>query len=184
MTVSRAALVLLAAAIGLGALVGAGFLPSDSSGGASGAADTWVAAGASLPMLEGADVITGNAVTLARFKDKPLVVNVWASWCVECAAEAAALRRFADEHRAGVGLLGIDVEDSRIDARRFYREVGWQHPSIFDPMERLAARLTSGSCRRRSSSTASTAWSAASRAPRRSPSSSARSVRRRVLPSI
>ncbi|TMJ93783.1 MAG: TlpA family protein disulfide reductase [Actinobacteria bacterium] len=144
MTVSRAALVLLAAAIGLGALVGAGFLPSDSSGGASGAADTWVAAGASLPMLEGADVITGNAVTLARFKDKPLVVNVWASWCVECAAEAAALRRFADEHRAGVGLLGIDVEDSRIDARRFYREVGWQHPSIFDPMERLAARLNLG----------------------------------------
>lgn len=92
------------------------------------------------PELRGTDPVTGESVTSADFAGRPLVINMWASWCTGCRAEAADIRRFTEDH-PGVGFLGIDVSDSRGGARAFVEEFGWTHPSIFDPGGELAARL-------------------------------------------
>jgi cytochrome c biogenesis protein CcmG/thiol:disulfide interchange protein DsbE len=56
------------------------------------------------------------------------VVNVWASWCVPCRAEAAQL---ADISRSGSAqLFGIVYEDNSAAAREFLKETG-------DPFARL-----------------------------------------------
>jgi thiol-disulfide isomerase/thioredoxin len=90
--------------------------------------------------LRGSDVLTGKEVALADFAGKPVVVNIWASWCPGCNAEAAALARFAEAHPR-VAFLGIDFQDSREAAREFYARYGWEFPSIFDPDGELARRL-------------------------------------------
>jgi thiol-disulfide isomerase/thioredoxin len=90
--------------------------------------------------LRGIDVLTGKEVALADFAGKPVVVNIWASWCPGCNAEAAALARFAEAHPEA-GFLGIDFQDSRNAAREFYERYGWEFPSIFDPDGALARRL-------------------------------------------
>jgi thiol-disulfide isomerase/thioredoxin len=90
--------------------------------------------------LAGTDPITGASVDLERFAGKPVVVNVWASWCAGCNQEAADLAQLAREHPEAQ-LVGLDIQDTRDGARGFYRRWGWRHPSIFDPSGKLASRL-------------------------------------------
>jgi thiol-disulfide isomerase/thioredoxin len=90
--------------------------------------------------LAGTDPITGARVDLAQFAGKPVVVNVWASWCAGCNEEAADLARLARTHPEAQ-VVGLDIQDTRDGARAFYRRWGWRHPSIFDPSGKLASRL-------------------------------------------
>jgi thiol-disulfide isomerase/thioredoxin len=90
--------------------------------------------------LAGTDPINGARVDLAQFAGKTVVVNVWASWCPGCNDEAADLAEFARAHPE-VQVVGLDIRDTRGDARAFYRRWRWRHPSIFDPSGELAARL-------------------------------------------
>jgi thiol-disulfide isomerase/thioredoxin len=83
------------------------------------------------PELGGVDPVSGKDVSLADFRGKPVVVNVWASWCPGCNEEAADLRRFAAAHPEAV-VLGIDFQDTRAGAKDFYRRWGWTHASIWD----------------------------------------------------
>jgi thiol-disulfide isomerase/thioredoxin len=83
------------------------------------------------PDLRGVDPVTGKDVALADFRGKPVVLNVWASWCPGCNDEAADLRRFAAAHPEAV-VLGIDFQDPKAGARDFYRRWQWTHPSIWD----------------------------------------------------
>ena len=97
-------------------------------------------ASGSAPSLQGRDPITGRPVSLAQFAGRPVVLNVWASWCTGCNQEAADLARFAASH-PGAQVLGVDTQDTTGGARAFYRKWRWHHPSISDPNGSLSARL-------------------------------------------
>lgn len=56
--------------------------------------------------------------------DRPVVVNVWASWCTPCRSEAPLLRAAADRYGAEVRFIGIDVRDTQEGARGFIAEFG------------------------------------------------------------
>jgi thiol-disulfide isomerase/thioredoxin len=90
--------------------------------------------------LAGTDPVTGRHVDLATYRGKPVVLDVWGSWCAGCNAEAADLARFGRSHPE-VQLIGVDTQDSSSGAKRFYRRWGWRHPSIADPRGELAAQL-------------------------------------------
>ena len=70
---------------------------------------------------------------LVQLRGKPVVVNVWASWCGPCAVEAAGLARVSLEYEGKVQFLGVDVLDQRNAAQAFIRKYGWTYPSVFDP---------------------------------------------------
>src|SRR5207247_1450076 len=93
-----------------------------------------------VPFVHGTDPITGKQVSLAQFAGRPVVLNVWASWCAGCNQEAADLARFAARH-PGAQVLGVDVQDTTAGARAFYRKWRWRHPSISDPLGSLSHRL-------------------------------------------
>jgi thiol-disulfide isomerase/thioredoxin len=109
----------------------------DASSASSGAVSR---ASGDVPSLHGRDPITGRQVSLAEFAGRPVVLNVWASWCTGCNQEAADLARFAASHR-GAQVLGVDTQDTTGGARAFYRKWHWHHPSIADPRGSLSARL-------------------------------------------
>ncbi|MBA3348879.1 MAG: TlpA family protein disulfide reductase [Actinobacteria bacterium] len=90
--------------------------------------------------FSGSDVLTGETVSLDGFRGKPVVINIWASWCPGCNAEARALSEFAEEHPEAA-FVGINFQDSRDAARGFYEEHGWTFPSVFDPDGQIAFSL-------------------------------------------
>lgn len=90
--------------------------------------------------LSGPDVLTGETVSLADFRGKPVVINIWASWCPGCNAEARALGEFAEAHPEAA-FVGINFQDSKDAARGFYDAYGWAFPSVFDPEGQIAFSL-------------------------------------------
>jgi thiol-disulfide isomerase/thioredoxin len=56
--------------------------------------------------------LNGPSRKLSEFRGKPLIINVWASWCGPCRQEMASLERLAwQEHAAKFTLIGISTDD-------------------------------------------------------------------------
>ena len=73
-----------------------------------------------LPPVDGLD---RPGLSNADFgQGKPVIVNVWASWCVPCRSEMPLLVEL--RRVAGVPLYGIDYKDDPATARRFLAELG------------------------------------------------------------
>jgi cytochrome c biogenesis protein CcmG/thiol:disulfide interchange protein DsbE len=62
---------------------------------------------------------------------RPLILNLWASWCIPCRDELPEFDRVAAEHPE-VAFLGVAVEDQEAAAREFADEVGVRFPLGFD----------------------------------------------------
>jgi cytochrome c biogenesis protein CcmG/thiol:disulfide interchange protein DsbE len=92
------------------------------------------------PPVAGPELLTGERLTLAQFRGKPVFINVWASWCGPCREEAPDLKRFSQE-RPDVVLIGLNMNDTRRNGRTFDAQAGWTHPSIFDPGGRVGVDM-------------------------------------------
>lgn len=78
---------------------------------------------------------------LGQLEGTPVVVNIWASWCGPCRAEAPHLAAAARAYEGRVQFLGVDILDARESAREFMREFGWTYPSVFDETGAIRDRL-------------------------------------------
>lgn len=63
---------------------------------------------------------------------KPAVVNVWASWCLPCRAEAPLLNVAFEKYGHEIEFIGIDVQDTQTGAARFLAEFGLPFQHFFD----------------------------------------------------
>jgi len=89
------------------------------------------------PAFSLAPVGEGSRVGLESLRGRPLVINFWATWCVPCLEEHAALTAAARTFRE-VQFLGIVYEDDEATTRAFLAERGSSYPSLLDPEGRAA----------------------------------------------
>ena len=68
-------------------------------------------------MPEDGDWLVGERLTLADLKGQPVLLNVWATWCVACRAEHGFLMDLAE--RGSISIFGINYKDERNTA------IGW-----------------------------------------------------------
>jgi thiol-disulfide isomerase/thioredoxin len=95
------------------------------------------------PQLSGPK-LGGGSLSLAEFRGKVVVVNLWGSWCGPCRREQPELERVWREYRErGVQFLGVNVRDGEVAARAFQEEFGVTYPSFFDPSAGLTFKLKS-----------------------------------------
>lgn len=71
----------------------------------------------------------------------PVVVNVWASWCVPCRQEFPILQKLSSRYGKQVAFLGVNSEDSNDAASTFLGEVPVPYPSYTDPDKKIASSL-------------------------------------------
>ena len=72
-------------------------------------------------------------VRLAGLRGKPLVLSIWASWCVPCRTELPAVAQVASAAGNAVTFLGVDVEDETSDALALAADLRLGFNSVQDP---------------------------------------------------
>ena len=75
----------------------------------------------------------GNALTLDRWRDKVVLLNVWATWCAPCRHEMPTLDRLQTTLGGGrFEVVALSIDRAGVGAvRRFFDEIGIQHLGIF-----------------------------------------------------
>jgi cytochrome c biogenesis protein CcmG/thiol:disulfide interchange protein DsbE len=142
-------LLALSAAL-LTAVLGGGCGASGSSGDSGAHPDYGKAlAGSPLPLAalheQANDLLGGGQeafdARLAELRGYPVVVNVWASWCVPCRQEFPVLQKLSARYGKKVAFLGLNSEDSDDAAATFLREEPVPYPSYTDPDKAVAQSI-------------------------------------------
>jgi thiol-disulfide isomerase/thioredoxin len=79
--------------------------------------------------LDGLDYKVGGA------REKPLVINFWASWCGPCAEEAPDLINVYKKYEGKFDLYAVNVtqSDKLADVKKFVKDQGYPFPVLLDP---------------------------------------------------
>ena len=66
---------------------------------------------------------SGNTQKFSDYRGKPLIINVWASWCAPCRAEMGSLDRLARRYGGKqFNVIGISTDDDGNAAAAFIRK--------------------------------------------------------------
>ena len=123
---------LVAAALAIVVLIFIPFFRSDSShsSGPSGLVGT------TAPVFDLADD-RGATVSLAAYKGRVVLMNLWASWCPPCRAEMPDLERLSQQYEsAGLVVIGVNEGESPARARAFADSLGIRFPIWVDDQQR------------------------------------------------
>ena len=68
--------------------------------------------------------LTGPNRKLSSYRGKPLIINVWASWCGPCRAEMGSLDRLSRRYAKQFTVIGISTDDYPDRATGFLQKAG------------------------------------------------------------
>ena len=86
--------------------------------------------------------LNGPSRQLSQFRGRPLLINVWASWCDPCRAEMASLERLAwlDPARP-FNIIGISTDDDAARARDWLKQSNATISQYLDSGQQLERML-------------------------------------------
>jgi len=75
--------------------------------------------------------MAGAKIDMARFAGKPLVINLWATWCGPCRLEMPQLEALSAKFRdRGLTIIGVSVDDTPEDIRKAAEEFKITYPML------------------------------------------------------
>lgn len=103
----------------------------------------WLLRGAVPPTEDGGHLsvaltdFEGGGFTLDSYRGRPIVVNFWASWCPNCAAEMPAFERAHQRFDGSVEFVGVNHTDRRSSAEELAASTGVTYRLADDPEAQL-----------------------------------------------
>jgi thiol-disulfide isomerase/thioredoxin len=83
----------------------------------------------------------GGVLRLDRFRGRPMLVNLWATWCGPCRREMPALQRLAQAEAGRLAVVAIDQREDPAVVRAYARRFGVTFPIGIDDGQQLATEL-------------------------------------------
>jgi thiol-disulfide isomerase/thioredoxin len=75
----------------------------------------------------------GPSRLLSHYRGKPLIINVWASWCGPCQSEMGSLERLAKRHGGKqFNVIGVSTDDYVDRAELFLKRTGTTFDNYID----------------------------------------------------
>jgi thiol-disulfide isomerase/thioredoxin len=86
--------------------------------------------------------LSGPSRKLSEFRGKPLIINVWASWCGPCRAEMGSLERLSRRYGGKqFNIIGVSTDDYADAAAAFLRQAKVTFDNYHDRNLQLEAML-------------------------------------------
>ncbi|AXS79583.1 TlpA family protein disulfide reductase [Dechloromonas sp. HYN0024] len=102
------------------------------AGGAMAATPGEVPVGALLPEAQ-LNPLVGGPGKLSSFRGKPVLINVWASWCGPCREEMGSIERLNRRYGGkAFNIVGISTDDDYVAAAKFVKVSGVSFPNYID----------------------------------------------------
>lgn len=78
--------------------------------------------------------LDGKSFQVGGAREKPLILNFWASWCDPCHQEAPDLKKIFDEHQDELDFYAVNITkgDTVDKAKQFVRQYGLNMPILLD----------------------------------------------------
>jgi thiol-disulfide isomerase/thioredoxin len=77
--------------------------------------------------------LSGPSRKLSEFRGKPLIINVWASWCEPCRAEMGSLDKLSRRYGGKqFNVIGVSTDDYRDRASAFLRRANTSFSHFID----------------------------------------------------
>jgi peroxiredoxin len=90
----------------------------------------------------GGETLDARKISAADLLGKVVLVNFWASWCLECRPEMQTLERLhRDLGREGLAVVGVNAREKAATIRRYARKSGLTFPLVLDPNGTVNARF-------------------------------------------
>jgi thiol-disulfide isomerase/thioredoxin len=102
----------------------------ESSSTATGDPDDALAKGKIAPMHFTLKDMNGEAVDLASFKGRVVLINFWATWCGPCRAEIPSLVELQDQYRDDLTVLGVSIDDEAEKLKPYAAEFKMNYPVL------------------------------------------------------
>lgn len=100
-----------------------------------------VGGGEGLPALRLPCLVGGQDVSLDDLGDRPVLLNLWASWCAPCREEMPLLQMAYERHGDRIGVLGVITEDTRSAAASLLADLGVTYAHLEDPDKKLLTEV-------------------------------------------
>jgi len=78
--------------------------------------------------------IDGTSHKLSQYRGRPVILNFWASWCVECLEEMPSLEALYNSfHERGLMVLGITIDRDPAKIRSVLNKINVSYPVLMEP---------------------------------------------------
>src|SRR5436305_2252254 len=94
--------------------------------------------GSAAPGFHAIDLRTGRPTTLADYRGKVVLLNVWATWCEPCRVEMPSIEKLHKEFGTrGLAVVAVSVDDPNSEARvlDYAKELGLTFEVLYDPAQ-------------------------------------------------
>lgn len=83
--------------------------------------------------------LEGENLRLSEHLGEVVIVNFWATWCGPCRQEMPALDELYNKYRrAGLVLLGVNLDDDVVRAKEMARALKVTYPVLFDSRKEVS----------------------------------------------
>ena len=92
-----------------------------------------------IPQFSGS-TLDARQLSMTEHRGTVIVLNFWASWCLECRAEMPVLERLQPEFSSrGLAIIGVNARESKEAVGRYAKELGLTFPLVLDPDGKINA---------------------------------------------
>jgi thiol-disulfide isomerase/thioredoxin len=92
------------------------------------------------PQFRGS-TLGARQLSLTEYRGAVIVLNFWATWCLECRPEMPVLERLHREFSSrGLAIIGVNARENKEAARGYAKELGLTFPLVLDRDGKINAR--------------------------------------------
>ena len=84
----------------------------------------------------------GKEVAISSYRGKPLLIDIWATWCAPCLADLPSLNRLhAELKEKGIAMISVDQDEDAARATEYLARHHYGWTNFHDGDRRVAAAL-------------------------------------------